>query len=1162
MSIKEITKLLFNAEIPELKPAFFSRPTALSTAMMTRDQMQKLCVSIKADGTRMIMYSNGKSLYVVIPGVSSSFHEFTVKNPFFGIIGIFDGEMVDDIYYIFDVYYYDGKVKNELSKRLVHVDTPNIKTKDFYFWSTAEEAIEKIKECYGQKKIKQDGLVFTETITLGEIPKSIHAFKWKEKDNLTIDLLYSQGKTLYRNGNKYEDFFLIKRKIYWKATDKKKYTNKIVEFRFVTAGNTIGLEAVRIRSDKDNPNALMTIDSTYHNYIESVSFETLSCQDLKLMFKYLNREKNYIYQAISVSSITDIGSGKGGDIGKWIKNGIMKVIAIEPNPDNYNDLLKRLGESKNINLSLQKTDFLSYVPTIKTDAVTAMFSLTYFNDINLLADAVTKCTNHCFALITIDGKLLKKNASKFNTDLIKVKIKNDNVTIDVSGSKTALDIKEHLFDTDKLIKAMQKRGYVVREDRITNNESFLNPDALVYTSCIRLLIFIKEEIEVLSTSSESGISPLTGRRHTGEYYYLKKRLSNLPINNIKAELIEKLKTNDIILIKSGTGSGKSIRLPLILLEQYLKWNGKILMSEPRIISTIEAAKFMAKQLDLTDNDPPYVGYKYGLKVTANDKTLITTAVDAIVLQAMLAGTHYDIIIIDELHERNTNIDCILALIKQKIFSDKSTKYVLMTATIDIPKIIKYFSPHKIDYIDIKTKTYDVVSSFLLSKKYDQEAETKKLIINSLKCDSGDILVFLPTKSEINRYINYFEKLDSLDSEKVYIESDQKIVMVKPDQNENKRIYIGSLYSGQSDEKNKLATDAHFYKQQGYTRRLIFATNIAETGLTIDNMTIVIDTGTVNEPILNRFKNIFYAKKSWVNKFSVKQRCGRVGRTKPGKCYHVYTKAEYEKNFIDEKLPEILRVDLDRSVLTLVNYIGSVSKTIEILASMIDPVTNITSTLQSLYKKMLIAGDTITQQGAFIVGLHCDIDIGMLILYAFRMKVHVEILWITTLIATCKYRTNDLIVEDKFNYATSEGEPISLLMMMNDFITDYKKDKPIRQICDTYGFNYQIFKDIPVLLSKLEDRLNSMKEKMIITAFDTKGTIIDRILRCFVNVYDRRSYCQTDGTLSISDPENEIGFVTAKYSNLVKPKVNGIYGYASIISQYGTYTLLGLFKIKI
>ena len=87
-----------------------------------------------------------------------------------------------------------------------------------------------------------------------------------------------------------------------------------------------------------------------------------------------------------------------------------------------------------------------------------------------------------------------------------------------------------------------------------------------------------------------------------------------------------------------------------------------------------------------------------------------------------------------------------------------------------------------------------------------------------------------------------------------------LINVRNDQNENKRIYIGSLYSGQSDEKNKLATDAHFYKQQGYTRRLIFATNIAETGLTIDNMTIVIDTGTVNEPILNRFKNIFYAKK--------------------------------------------------------------------------------------------------------------------------------------------------------------------------------------------------------------------------------------------------------------------------------------------------------------
>jgi hypothetical protein len=1175
MSIKEITKILLGKEIPELKTSLFSRPTYLSTDMMTWDQMKKLCVSIKADGTRMILYSNGKALYVTIPGLASSFHEFTVKNPFFGVTAIFDGEMIEgddgtQVYYIFDTYYYNGKVSNELSKRLVHIDTQNIKTKDFYYWTTPEEAIEKIEACYSQTKVKQDGLLFTEMITIGDIPAGVHAYKWKERANLTIDLLYSQGKTMYRNYSKYDDFFLSKKKIYWKLDDKKKYANKIVEFRFVTSKEGhISLEAIRIRDDKDAPNALVTVESVYSNYIEGVSFETLVCKDLKLMFKYLNREKNYIYQAITATSITDIGAGKGGDIGKWIKNGITKVIAIEPNPDNYNDLLRRFGTgNKNIKLDLQKTDFLSYIPKQKTDAVTAMFSLTYFNDTDILADAVVKCTDHCFALITVDGKLLKKNALSFKKSLIRVAIDGNKVAIDVSGSKTALNLSEYLFDTDSLIKSMDKHGYAVRENKIANDELYLNEDALLYTKCIRILIFVKriEEPIDLYTSTESGISPLTGRRHSGEYYYLKKRLSMLPISApvFKAELMEKLKANDILLIKSGTGSGKSIRLPIILLDEYLHYKGKILMSEPRIISTVESAKFMAKQLDLTENDPPYVGYKYGLKVTANDKTLITTAVDAIVLQAILADTFYDIIIVDELHERNINIDCILALIKQKVSANKKTKYILMTATIDVPKITAYYSPVcKIDYIDVKTKTYDVTSSYLLSEKYNQEAETKKMIINCLKYDSGDIIVFLPTKSEINRYITYFEKMDSYKAEPVSIESDQKLVLIKPDQNENKKIYVGSLYSGQPDEKNKLATDAYYYKIQGYTRRLIFATNVAETGLTIDNMTIVIDTGTVNEPTLNRFKNILYSKKSWVNKFSVKQRCGRVGRTKPGKCYHMYTKAEFEKNFIDEKLPEILRVELDRSVLTLVKYLGSVSKVIEVLASMIDPVKEIGSVVQSLYKKMLMYGDSITQQGTFIVDLHADVDIGMLILYAFRMKVAKQMIWITTLIAASKYKTDELIAEKKFNYTTTDGEPISLLLMMYDFLDNYNKGKSIKEICDTYGFNYYIFKDVPILLKKIQERVEAQRDKMIITSFDTNGTEIDRILRCFSIVYERRAYCQMEGTLHITDPDDSTNFIkVSKFTESIKLKLNGIYGYSSIMHSYGEYTLLGLFKVKV
>lgn len=702
-----------------------------------------------------------------------------------------------------------------------------------------------------------------------------------------------------------------------------------------------------------------------------------------------------------------------------------------------------------------------------------------------------------------------------------------------------MDIPNILFgDPVQIIRNKEKENSYVAEDRLAMNEILLSKKGREICRNIRIIVF--------NNYKTKSINPLTNKVFSNDYYKLKSVMSKFPINKAKYknEFIQKYNENDIILVISGTGSGKSVCLPLIVFTDILGYKGKIAMTEPRIISTKKNAEFMAKQLDLDKLDRR-VGYKTGTDTTATERTLITTMVDVILLKNFFQDVEqYDCVILDEIHERSANIDFLLSSITRYLANNEpKCKFILLTATVNRDKFISYLSPYgKLGIIDIKTAVYPV-TNYYLSKEllsYDIDVETKKMINNCLKTDEGDILVFIPTKKAIDDYVIYYKNLQIPD------------------------LYVGSLYSGQSKEQDDLATDASLFKEKGYDRRLIFATNVAETGITIEGMTIVIDTGTVNEPIFDRLKKVTNSKISRINKFSVIQRCGRVGRTGPGKCYHVYTEKEYIDSFMDERQPELFRINIKQILLSLIETTESIKESLDIIEHIPDklPEMTITNTLQELYKDLLLYGDSITPIGSLIAKLHIDVDLGRLIIEAFQHKVHIEMLQIIALLGQCNFNFDSIFTNslEKEKYRTEYGDPIAILTLMHIILKEIKKGKNMLDICEMYSLNFKIMENLTKNLKKIAQRIEDAHLDLVVHEFNLEGNTIHRILRCFSYVYEKNRIYIIKGKPFVKSGKTLIPIRLKKtFVKLGKPI---IYGYHSLSFMNNMPMVSLVFKVEI
>jgi len=416
------------------------------------------------------------------------------------------------------------------------------------------------------------------------------------------------------------------------------------------------------------------------------------------------------------------------------------------------------------------------------------------------------------------------------------------------------------------------------------------------------------------------------------YLSLAKLWSGYPMYTIKEEALNAIYNNQVILVISGTGSGKTVLTPKFVLHA-LNYQGRIGITNPKRPPTKENAKFAAKTLDVVLGEE--VGMKYRgsepKHYSASKSKLIYTTDGYI--RARLKNDpllkEFDCIIIDEAHERNVQIDLLLLMLKDLIQVRPDFKLVIMSATVNEKVFIDYFpaKDFKFAMVNAGERPNFAIQEYFLEEftnfkkpinKFDAqgnlinaddyvEVAVDQVIKIMTTSDKGDILVFFTGNKEIqDGCVQLHNKLQQINK------------------NKNDKLFCHAFAAGTPSEMQDILTNAEKYKENGkYTRKVIFATEVVESSITFYGLDFVIDSGLKNYDNFYSEKNLHALEKKYISKASHRQRKGRTGRTGPGTCFNLFTKEEYEK-FLDYPIAPILTEDISDFILQFIAMPGYVS----------------------------------------------------------------------------------------------------------------------------------------------------------------------------------------------------------------------------------------------
>ena len=373
---------------------------------------------------------------------------------------------------------------------------------------------------------------------------------------------------------------------------------------------------------------------------------------------------------------------------------------------------------------------------------------------------------------------------------------------------------------------------------------------------------------------------------------------SLPVYEQKQRILDSLAKHQVIIVQSPTGSGKTTQIPVILHEAGYSDNGIIAVTQPRRIAALSVSEFISKQLGTSY--PGLVGYKMRFE----DKTDLTTKIkimtDGILLQEMKLDpmlNKYSVIMVDEAHERSLNIDFVLGLLKRILKVRHDLKIIVSSATMNAEKFSTYFDGSPIVTIDTITYPVTVIYDPPTIPASTQTLTAQEALLSKItntidrilynKTD-GDILVFLPGEKSIKDCIS-----------RLYSSSFARKIQIIP--------LYGRL---PKEEQEKVFDPAPFGR-----KKVIISTNIAETSVTIDGITSVIDSGLAKLNFYNPHTFTSSLIETPVSKASCNQRRGRAGRTQSGTCYRLYPRKDYDtrESYTTE---EIFRTDLSEVVLRM------------------------------------------------------------------------------------------------------------------------------------------------------------------------------------------------------------------------------------------------------
>jgi len=364
--------------------------------------------------------------------------------------------------------------------------------------------------------------------------------------------------------------------------------------------------------------------------------------------------------------------------------------------------------------------------------------------------------------------------------------------------------------------------------------------------------------------------------------------TQLPIIEVLPSLREAFEGHDELVLQAPPGAGKTTMVPLALLSEPWLGEQKILMLEPRRMAAQAAARSMAQMLGEEVGET--VGYRIRLDICVGDNTRIEVITEGILTRRLQSDPSLEgvgLVIFDEFHERNLNSDLGLALCLhgRELFREQpSLKILLMSATLDGEAAAALLGDAPV--ITSKGRQYPVTPSY--GKPYKLRDSiiqpTVQSVLRALTEQAGNILVFLPGQGEIRHVARELSRA-------VPAACDGLVI-------------IAPLYGGLTLSEQQEAIEA---PAEG-VRKIVLATNIAETSLTIEGINTVVDSGLVREPVFDPATGMTRLDTRRISRSSAEQRMGRAGRLAAGHCYRLWSEDQHGQ-LQAHTTPEILQADL-------------------------------------------------------------------------------------------------------------------------------------------------------------------------------------------------------------------------------------------------------------
>lgn len=375
---------------------------------------------------------------------------------------------------------------------------------------------------------------------------------------------------------------------------------------------------------------------------------------------------------------------------------------------------------------------------------------------------------------------------------------------------------------------------------------------------------------------------------------MKEQRETLPVFAFRSQLLKAVEDNQILIVVGETGSGKTTQLTQYLAEGGFANNGVIGCTQPRRVAAMSVAKRVAEEVGCKLGEE--VGYYVRFDDMTSPMTKIKYMTDGMLLREILGDPdmkRYSVIMLDEAHERTISTDVLFALLKKALKRRPDLKIIVTSATLDADKFSMYFNECPIFTIPGRTFPVEILYSREPESDYLDTALVTVMQIH-LTEPKGDILLFLTGQEEIDTACEVlFERMKALGPG-------------VPD------LLILPVYAQLPSEMQSRIFDP----APAGSRKVVIATNIAETSITIDEIYYVIDPGFVKQKAYDPKLGMDSLIVTPVSQAAANQRAGRAGRTGPGKCFRLYTEAAYQSEMLPTSIPEIQRTNLSLTILML------------------------------------------------------------------------------------------------------------------------------------------------------------------------------------------------------------------------------------------------------